>query len=46
MFMVNSSKEGAGFWARHKGLTDGVFKAVGLFVGLKLLSIASDKLKL
>jgi len=46
MFMVNSSKDSASFWVRHKMLTDGVFKAVGIFIGLKLLSIASDKMKL
>jgi len=46
MFMVNSSKDSGGFWARHKVLTDGVFKAVGIFVTLKLLNIASEKWKL
>ena len=46
MYMVNSSEQGVSFWAKHKSLLDGVIKAVGLVIVLKMTKIAVEKLDL
>lgn len=43
MFMVNSSREGTSFWAKHKTFIDGALWAGILFVGLKVAKAVVDK---
>ncbi len=43
MFMVNSSREGTSFWAKHKTFIDGAIWVGLLFVGLKVTKAVIDK---
>lgn len=42
--MVNSSKEGTSFWAKHKSFVDNLFKAGAIVLALKLIKAACDKI--
>ncbi len=41
--MVNSSREGTSFWAKHKTFIDGAIWAGFLFIGLKITKQVVDK---
>jgi hypothetical protein len=41
--MVNSTQS-KNFWARHKQLTDDLFKVGCLFVSLKIVKIITDRI--
>ena len=42
MFMVNTEKK-TSFWARHKELTDDIFKVGCIFVSLKIMKAITDR---
>jgi hypothetical protein len=44
MFMVNNGQGKGSFWARHKQLTDDLFKASCLFISLKLIKAITDRI--
>lgn len=44
MFMVNNGSAKGSFWARHKQLTDDLFKVGCLFVSLKLIKAITDRI--
>ncbi len=41
--MVNPSREGTSFWAKHKGFIDGALWAGFLFIALKTTKALVDK---
>lgn len=43
MFMVNSSREGTSFWAKHKSFIDGALWTGFLLIGLKIAKAVVDK---
>ncbi len=44
--MVNSGKPNTSFWARNKPLFDGVLKAIGIVIALKVGKAIVDKYEL